>query len=94
MGGWRGKPDCKIFQQVTGLRVCEANWDSEVARHEFYRDLAKMICWCHTRDLLSSPGTLGELVAEATGVHADPPRAISWARLLDMRAHELDSSPE
>jgi hypothetical protein len=91
---WRGKPDCKIFEQVTGLRVCEADWDPEVARHEFYRDLAKMICWCHTRDLLSSDKSLGTLVAEATGVTLGPPRAISWSRLIEMRARQLDSIDE
>jgi hypothetical protein len=90
VNGWRGKPDCKIFQQVTGLRVCDAAWDPEVARHEFYRDLAKMICWCHGHDLLSSRGTLGELIAEAIGVltpdnykHRDPDRlkTLTWDEL-------------
>jgi hypothetical protein len=88
MDRWRGKPDCKAFEIITGLRVCGADWDPEVARHEFYRDLAKMICWCNRQHLLSSDLPLGDLVAQAIGVdtkdnyiHRYPKskKAISWA---------------
>jgi hypothetical protein len=94
MDRWRGKPDCKIFEQVTGLRVCGADWDPEVERHKFYADLAKMICWCHTRELLSSDKPLGTLVAEATGVSMGDPKAISWALLIELRARQLDNPKE
>jgi hypothetical protein len=103
MGGWRGKPDCKIFQQVTGLRVCDAAWDPEVARHEFYRDLAKMICWCHRQHLLSANLPLGDLVAQAIGIdikdnyiHRFPKskKAISWAQFYAAEQARVDKSPD